>query len=46
MPYLTVHPKNKSPLNSTDSTMTPNGIYADFNDSTMTFDKFKKYFIR
>jgi hypothetical protein len=26
--------------------MTPNGIYADFNDSTMTFDKFKKYFIR
>lgn len=40
---LTVYPKNKSPitLNSTDATMTPNGIYADFTDSTMTFDKFK-----
>jgi hypothetical protein len=40
---LTVYPKNKPSIkiNNTDQTMSPQGVYVDFADPEMTFDKFK-----
>lgn len=42
---LTVNPKNKSPITieKTDKTMYPQGVYTDFTDPSMTFNKFKNF---
>jgi len=42
---LTVNPPNKQSItiNATDSTMYPKGLYVDFTDPTMDYNKFKDF---